>query len=653
MARPQRAGRRAKFWAALGLSLLLFGCSDDAGSPGSQDGAAADSSTDANTTADATADAVAAPDADATPSVDTPETVGPEDVPAEPADSPAGDPGPDDATAIDVTAIDVTSEDVADSADPPDGDAADVDGTTDADDTSDTGSSASTDADVTADVADPDAEDLPDPCDQLAPLPLRWTKHGNLGGAEDYCLDNLGNMWAVSGGNLKKQTPDGTVTVVTPNLHGSAGTGCLSDGRIVVAIEDTLIVAWPTGGYITLLAGLEYPNGLDIDADDTIYVAEQSGGRVRAVDPNTGDFTVIADQLPAPNGVSFGPGYHRLYVGSFGGGWVHGINRKLDGTWGKPWVLARIDKDNTPVIDEPLLNVPVESDYDPCGTALPAAPCTTPDGWAGECVDTAWGPLCQRAADAVSPGIVACEGKAPDAVCGISILGEPFPGLCLTPETAPACCASSDEAGCTNVACEGCVCAADNFCCNVSWDGACANLAYGDCAGDCGCWAGGAIGGTGIEPLACYASFDPMKPCKHLDVGADCTLVRDSKSYFKGKCTNLANDPKPPPYAATGLGCVSTDLEGGGGGLDGLNVDACGNVYVTEYVLGYVWRIDPMGGVAKVVKLPNYWIPNMEFGRGVGGYGAESLYVIPINEPFLFELQAGVQGKEATMPGVP
>lgn len=501
-----------------------------------------------------------------------------------------------------------------------------------------------------ADVVEPP----PSPCDSLRPLPLPWTKVGNLGGAEDFCLDDEGNLYLVKGGTLRRREPDGTITIIAPVSPPTAGTGCLSDGRVVIASGDTLVVVDPsTGGYETILAGLQYPNGLDIDFDDTIFVAEQSGGRLRAVDPDTGEFEVLAEGLPSPNGVSFSPGYVRVYVGSFGGGKVHGLSRLPDGTWGKAWLLAQIKKDETKVIDEPLLASPTESDYDPCGAVEPGASCVTPDGWDGHCVETEWGPLCHRAEGATAPGIAACEGKTDGAACALSILGQPFKGLCLTPASGPACCDPKAEKGCSNDTCETCVCDADTFCCNNKWDNGCAKRAKGACSKECGCPFGGVLGGTGVEPLACYAHFDALGPCAGKSAGAKCELLWDHKSVFPGKCTNLASAPQPLPYPESGIGCVSDKLYKGGGGLDGLNVDECGNVYVTEYQFGYVWRIDPDGGIAKVVKLPSSWIPNMEFGRGLGGYDATSLHVTPINGNYLYALPVGLHGKEITAPPAP
>jgi sugar lactone lactonase YvrE len=72
---------------------------------------------------------------------------------------------------------------------------------------------------------------------------------------------------------------------------------------------------------------------------------------------------------------------------------------------------------------------------------------------------------------------------------------------------------------------------------------------------------------------------------------------------------------------------------GGDGGFDGINVDSCGNVYITEYIRGDVYRIAPDGSRARqIASLPSSWIPNMRWGVGVGGWDADILYVADRNQ---------------------
>jgi len=88
----------------------------------------------------------------------------------------------------------------------------------------------------------------------------------------------------------------------------------------------------------------------------------------------------------------------------------------------------------------------------------------------------------------------------------------------------------------------------------------------------------------------------------------------------------------------------------GTGGLDGLNVDECGNLYVTEYIQGIVYRIDPNEDVigspnAQVIaNLPSSWIPNLHWGRSITnpGFDDRTLYVADRGQGLLFALDVGV-----------
>jgi sugar lactone lactonase YvrE len=92
------------------------------------------------------------------------------------------------------------------------------------------------------------------------------------------------------------------------------------------------------------------------------------------------------------------------------------------------------------------------------------------------------------------------------------------------------------------------------------------------------------------------------------------------------------------------LACQTTS--GDGGGIDGLGVDACGYVYASEYVKGNVWRISPTGEIERLADLPSGWIPNIKWGRGVGGFSRDVMYVADRNPRLrrLFGIRVGVPG---------
>lgn len=91
----------------------------------------------------------------------------------------------------------------------------------------------------------------------------------------------------------------------------------------------------------------------------------------------------------------------------------------------------------------------------------------------------------------------------------------------------------------------------------------------------------------------------------------------------------------------------------GGGALDGMVVDACGNVYVCEFGPAIVWKITPDGlSVTQHIQFMGYtgWIPNMQFGSGVGGWEKETLYVLDFSQNRVFEVPMGIGDKPRGYP---
>lgn len=91
----------------------------------------------------------------------------------------------------------------------------------------------------------------------------------------------------------------------------------------------------------------------------------------------------------------------------------------------------------------------------------------------------------------------------------------------------------------------------------------------------------------------------------------------------------------------------------GAGGIDGLGVDSCGNVYASEYTNGRLWRVSPEGQVELLATLPSSWIPNIKWGRGVGGFSSDVMYVADRDLSRLFGVQVGVTGAREFFATVP
>lgn len=99
---------------------------------------------------------------------------------------------------------------------------------------------------------------------------------------------------------------------------------------------------------------------------------------------------------------------------------------------------------------------------------------------------------------------------------------------------------------------------------------------------------------------------------------------------------------------------ITTFMDGiGNGNLDGMAVDACGNVYVCEFGPATIWRMTP-DGLSKVplieLGVDTSWIPNMQWGSGINGWEKETLYVLDFSASRVFEVPLGIGDKPRAYP---
>lgn len=103
-----------------------------------------------------------------------------------------------------------------------------------------------------------------------------------------------------------------------------------------------------------------------------------------------------------------------------------------------------------------------------------------------------------------------------------------------------------------------------------------------------------------------------------------------------------------------------------GGLLHGLATDVCGNVYSSEIFGGYatggygpgsiVYRIPPGGGEREIlfdtsdIGETDALISNIEWGSGIGGWGADNLYLTHDYTGGVYELRIGVPSKPRPYP---
>lgn len=98
----------------------------------------------------------------------------------------------------------------------------------------------------------------------------------------------------------------------------------------------------------------------------------------------------------------------------------------------------------------------------------------------------------------------------------------------------------------------------------------------------------------------------------------------------------------------------------GSGYLDGMAVDACGNVYVCDYGLQgdtKVYRISPDGSDRRVIiessgggGWSTRYLPNMDWGSGIGGWDTMTLYLPDGWDKRVYYVEIGVPAKQRPYP---
>jgi hypothetical protein len=130
--------------------------------------------------------------------------------------------------------------------------------------------------------------------------------------------------------------------------------------------------------------------------------------------------------------------------------------------------------------------------------------------------------------------------------------------------------------------------------------------------------------------------FDPS--FSHLYIG----------SFATGSIYKLALSPQGVP----GKLVTWASPIGPGGLLDGIGVDACGNVYVCEYGATDIWRIPPSGSPAvKIIdaSTDQTYLPNLQWGTGQG-WDPMSIYIPDGWKIGVWRVQLGVPSAPRPFP---
>lgn len=621
----------------------------------------------------------------------------------------------------------------------------------------------------------PDPTETPAPvaldCSALTPVPASFEVLQGFTSSEDFVFDEQGNYVGVDeDNNLVRISKDRERTLWLPKIGSLAGMGILRDGSVVFCEvqEGAIKRVYPNGAVEVVLGGLLYPNGLDIGPDGFVYVAENNAGRVRRINPDNGEFSIVAMGLQGANGVAFSDDPHLLYVGSFEGSGVYKVEIGEPGTLGTASVFARPPGSR---LLEPTLACPDQVEGADCSSVgytsgrcqalanvvdcLPVDPCPELEDGAvcdypglGVCADQRCVvfPTCEELGEgAPCEDPYVGEGGVCQAIDGTYLFcGLPNPcdgqdegAACEDPYSGPGTCQFSDGYGycsppdpCAGKSdgdtCEDFYsgpgvcrffdptygyCEPINPCEGLSGGDACVDYALGEgtcqaiddyifCSppGPCDGLSTGAecedpFSGPGVcQTIDEYTFCSPPGPCFGLEDGEACTdpysgdgvcQTVDGYNYCAppNPCTGLAvGDACEDPYFGAGVcsddigtlycvlpnicvgrpegdacedpflgpgscqGGVCVTYEPSGGGIDGMGVDACGNVYASEYVFGKVWRISPEGELELLTELPSGWIPNIKWGRGLGGFSRDTMYIADRDSGRLFGVYVGVPG---------
>jgi sugar lactone lactonase YvrE len=388
-------------------------------------------------------------------------------------------------------------------------------------------------------------------------------------------------------------------------------------GNYVAFSEGNLVRIDKDGRRELWASGFDETAGMAMLPDGSLVVADVTAGALRRVYPN-GASEIVLGGLRYPNGVDIGPDVH-VYVVEIGIGGVRRVNPET----GEFTVVA--------------LGL-----YGPNGVAFGNDP--------GVMYVSSFG----------GGGVYKVELPSSGALGRTTILAR-LPGATL-PEARLDCSQRQLGGACDSEGVQGkCEQLGNVIACIVTEQLApgtssshpCADMKQGErCHADFDVFGAfpGVCEGSADGALAC------VNPCAAANDGKECQLGSRIGECFQESCLlacaadtvdegcRLGEEKGECARTPDGAECKAKQTAAVGSGVDGIGVDACGNVYADEFGAGIVWRISPKGKVERVAQLPSSWIPNVKWGRGLGGFEKDVMFVADRNQGRLFAIQVGIAG---------
>ncbi len=138
---------------------------------------------------------------------------------------------------------------------------------------------------------------------------------------EDITFDDQGGLYWNSEQGIMRTQADGTTTLFVPDLVFYAGFRMTPQGDLYVANNagnGSLDRVTPDGTVESVMA-ISSPNGVEVDRLGRVYVTNFDHTEVVRYDPETGESTILSDQISTPNGLTLSPDFNTLYFSSWNG----------------------------------------------------------------------------------------------------------------------------------------------------------------------------------------------------------------------------------------------------------------------------------------------------------------------------------------------